>query len=268
MLQGLDEKDSIDNKALFKDEEFFFEKKQHAVSETSDEDAALDESARSPEDVVTVGDFIELLRTRTKLDDKLMLRVHKKEAMLFDVNSRGGVTVVDIVPSAGRMNEDVELSLDGMHDDFLTINDLARLGKQAYPHNSTGWMTDNIAGIVDGKVIDFTDVKYARPEGYPTNGTFFLLDGKANSIDAYNAEKEIMMSESTVEDTPENWKEAADWFSSNGYPIEDNEDRLEQFAPQGSQFLFKAGHSPTGEDKVFSFDEVWQLYKTMTKGDK
>lgn len=268
MLQGLDEKDSIDNKALFKDEEFFFEKKQHAVSETSDEDAALDESARSPEDVVTVGDFIELLRTRTKLDDKLMLRVHKKEAMLFDVNSRGGVTVVDIVPSAGRMNEDVELSLDGMHDDFLTVGDLARLGKQAYPHNSTGWMTDNIAGIVDGKVIDFTDVKYARPERYPSNGTFFLLDGKANSIDAYNAAKETMMNESTVEDTPENWKEAADWFSSNGCPIEDNEDRLEQFAPQGSQFLFKTGKSPTGEDKVFSFDEVWQLYKTMAKGDK
>jgi hypothetical protein len=46
MLQGLDEKDSIDNKALFKDEEFFFEKKQHPVDETSDEDAALDESAR------------------------------------------------------------------------------------------------------------------------------------------------------------------------------------------------------------------------------
>ena len=60
---------------------------------------SIEESSRNPEDVVTVGDFIELLRRRAKLDDKLMLRVAKKNAMLFDVNSRAGTTVVDVVPA-------------------------------------------------------------------------------------------------------------------------------------------------------------------------
>ena len=32
--------------------------------------------------------------------------------------------------------------------------------------------------------------------------------------------------------TPEQWQEAADWFNANGYPIEDDEARLDQFAPQ------------------------------------
>ena len=98
----VDEAHSIDDKALFKDEEFFFNEKENEeqMNEVTDEEAALDESARNPEDVVTVEDFIELLRARTNLDDKLMFRAYKKEALLFDVNSRAGITIVDIVPSA------------------------------------------------------------------------------------------------------------------------------------------------------------------------
>ena len=98
----VDEADSIDDKALFKDEEFFFNEKENEeqMNEVADEEAALDESARNPEDVVTVEDFIELLRARTNLDDKLMFRAYKKEALLFDVNSKAGITIVDIVPSA------------------------------------------------------------------------------------------------------------------------------------------------------------------------
>ena len=98
----VDEADSIDDKALFKDEEFFFNEKENEdqMNEVTDEEAALDESARNPEDVVTVEDFIELLRSRTNPDDKLMFRACKKEALLFDVNSKAGITIVDIVPSA------------------------------------------------------------------------------------------------------------------------------------------------------------------------
>ena len=98
----VDEAHSIDDKALFKDEEFFFNEKENEeqMNEVTDEEAALDESARNPEDVVTVEDFIELLRARTNLDDKLMFRAYKKEALLFDVNSKAGITIVDIVPSA------------------------------------------------------------------------------------------------------------------------------------------------------------------------
>ena len=105
----VDEADSIDDKALFKDEEFFFNEKdnEEQMNEVTDEEAALDESSRNPEDVVTVEDFIELLRARTNLDDKLMFRAYKKEALLFDVNSRAGITIVDIVPSvdAKRISE-------------------------------------------------------------------------------------------------------------------------------------------------------------------
>lgn len=32
--------------------------------------------------------------------------------------------------------------------------------------------------------------------------------------------------------TPEQWKEAVAWFNANGYPLEDDEARLEKFAPQ------------------------------------
>ena len=116
----VDEEDSqdkdIDDKAVFKDEEFFFNEKaeQTQDNEAVDEDTRLSEASRQPEDVVTVGDFIELLRTRADLDDKLMLRVAKKTAMLFDVNSRAGTTVVDIVPAldAKRLDEDEKTMLD------------------------------------------------------------------------------------------------------------------------------------------------------------
>ena len=105
----VDEADSIDDKTLFKDEEFFFNEKdnEEQMNEVTDEEAALDESSRNPEDVVTVEDFIELLRARTNLDDKLMFRAYKKEALLFDVNSRAGITIIDIVPSvdAKRISE-------------------------------------------------------------------------------------------------------------------------------------------------------------------
>ena len=36
------------------------------------------------------------------------------------------------------------------------------------------------------------------------------------------------------ENAYDKWQEAADWFTANGHPIEDDEARLEAFAPQGS----------------------------------
>lgn len=263
----VDEEDSqdkgIDDKAVFKDEEFFFNEKaeQAQDKEAVDEDAQLSEASRQPEDVVTVGDFIELLRTRADLDDKLMLRVAKKTAMLFDVNSRAGTTVVDIVPAldAKRLdedektmldvedltkemqskanapidlvivnadgnpyyvtkvvpkktsvilstraagvnenvdvNEDIELHADHTLEDFMTAADLRKLGQSSYKNNSDAWLLDNIAGIVNGKVVDFSKVKYVRPEGYPSNGTFFLMDSSDASLAAYEKEKETMLSE-------------------------------------------------------------------------
>ena len=117
----VDEANSIDDKALFKDEEFFFNEKdnEQQMNEVTDEEAALDESSRNPEDVVTVEDFIELLRSRTNLDDKLMFRTYKKEALLFDVNSKAGITIVDIVPSA-----DAKRISESEDDNPYTVADL------------------------------------------------------------------------------------------------------------------------------------------------
>ena len=120
LKQGLlDEADKdINDKALFKGEEFFFE------DGSKDEDeSALAEDEKNPEDVVTVGDFIELLRSRADLNDKLMLRVAKKTATLFDVNSKAGTTVIDIIPSidAKRVNEsedDAPLSVSDLIDEL------------------------------------------------------------------------------------------------------------------------------------------------------
>ena len=61
----------------------------------------LDESIE-PEDVVTVKDFIELLRKRTKLDDKLMFRSDTKENILADVVSKAGIALVDLVEGTAK----------------------------------------------------------------------------------------------------------------------------------------------------------------------
>lgn len=131
------------------------------------------ESTRQPEDVVTVEDFIELLRRRAKLTDKIMFRVYKKNGMLLDINSRGGTAVVDIVPAMDE-NEKVNESI-----------------------------------------------------------------------------------------TPEQWEEAAAWFNANGYEIEDDEARLEKIAPQMDDFLFKVGMSPTSKDEVVKGQDGYNLYMSM-----
>ena len=104
----VDEADAADiDDPAFKGEEFFFneKEKEEQMNEVSDEEAALDESAQQPEDVVTVGDFVELLESRTKLDDKIMFRTNKSPCVLFDVQSKGGTALVDLVK--GKYNDNV-----------------------------------------------------------------------------------------------------------------------------------------------------------------
>lgn len=109
----VDEAQSIDDKALFKDEEFFFEDEDDGnVDETTDEEAALDESVREPEDVVTVADFIEILRRRTSLDDKVLFRSRNRLLELFDVESKAGTAVVDFI--VGKNNQLSEKDQENM----------------------------------------------------------------------------------------------------------------------------------------------------------
>lgn len=95
------------------------------------------------------------------------------------------------------------------------------------------------------------------------------IEAKAKyaELNTYNESKEdTSMNESARGPiTPEMWKEAADWFTANGYPIEDDEQRIDKIAPQLDQFLFKVGKSPTGKDEVLSGADAYDLY-TQLKG--
>ena len=137
----------------------------------------VNESARQPEDVVTVDDLVSVLRRNGNPNDKVMFRIDKKECMLFDINSKGGTTVVDIV------------------------------------------------------------------KGKP-------------------------MSEAYDKTHEEKWEEMAKWFNGHGYEIEDDEDRLEQIAPQGDCILFKKGKRPDGKDTdtSMSFDDAWEIYQSLKNG--
>ena len=96
------------------------------------------------------------------------------------------------------VNEDIELDADGPIEDFMTIADLRKLGQSTYKHNSDAWILDTIVGVVNGKLVDFAKVKYVRSESYPTNGTFFLMDGTDASAEAVEKEKSIMLGEKEV----------------------------------------------------------------------
>lgn len=55
------------------------------------------ESAQRPEDVLTVDDLNEVLARTCDNDDKVMFRVNKQECSLFDIHSKGGIAVIDLV---------------------------------------------------------------------------------------------------------------------------------------------------------------------------
>ena len=65
----------------------------------------VNEATYEPEDVVTVGDFISLLERRTDANDKITFRCNKKDCILFDVGSKGGIAVVDLVYGKQQFNE-------------------------------------------------------------------------------------------------------------------------------------------------------------------
>lgn len=231
--------------------------------ETEDKNATNE----SDDDFMTVSDLVNELQDSTSVPtlDVVIANVEDNPYYVTKVIPKKRAVLLRCIP-AGTMNENVELDSNETLDDFMTVSDLRDLGQKAYPHSTSAWLVDNIAGIVDGKVIDFKSVKYVRPEGYPSNGTFFLLDDANSSIEAYQKAKELMLSEKETTNesiTPAQWQEAAAWFNANGYPIEDDEARLEQVALQLDQFLFKVGMSPTHDDKAISGDEGWRIYMSM-----
>ena len=207
----------------------FFEEADKEINETEDKAVALNESKNDPEDVVTVKDFIYLLREKTDLDDKISFRANKKENVLLNVDSKNGYAVIDFVDGKKRFNEHVELATDELRfpDEGMMIKDIQNIGINAYPRNRYGWMTDNIVGVVDGKVVEFKDIKYIRPD-YPTNGTFYLIDGKPESLKAFEQHKELILNEK------ENMKESYSWrrggYGGTGRKYSDLGDR----APRGA----------------------------------
>lgn len=63
--------------------------------------------ARTPEDVVTVQDFIDVLNHQCgKTSNEIMFLANHKKLALFDIYSKGGITVVDFVSAKSIMHEE------------------------------------------------------------------------------------------------------------------------------------------------------------------
>lgn len=88
------------------------EDEEIVAENNADEEAALAESIE-PADVVTVSDFIELLETSAKPDDKLAFRYRNDELGLFKFASKSGVAVVDMVAVAARPLREKENVAEG-----------------------------------------------------------------------------------------------------------------------------------------------------------
>ena len=86
------------------------------------------------------------------------------------------------------MNETV------VYDDYIdeiNINDMMNLGRKLYPNSKDGCNASPIVGIVDGHLADFTHIAFAKHEGHPDPGTFFLHDGTKASLDALAEQIEV-----------------------------------------------------------------------------
>ena len=134
-----------------------------------------------------------------------MFRVNKKPYEVFDMHAKGGTCVIDLIPQVAN-----ELNESEPAGDFMNVSDLKLLGQRAYPRHKDAWQYETIVGVVNGKVVDFKEVEHFKPD-YPSEGTFFLLDGSEASRQAYEKEVDVMMSESS-----KNMNEGRNW-RTGGY---------------------------------------------------
>ena len=230
LLQGLNESEADFDNPVFKDEEFFF---------NENDNKTLDESSTT-KDVVTVEDFMDALRSDASLDDKVAFIAGNKAYALDDIRSKGGVTVIDFVEkNAEQLNESIDSEED--EDAPLSVSDL-------------------IDELKDSTRSPNLDLALANVEGNP----YYITKVVAKKNAVLLRCRPAGMNESLSYDQ---WREAFDWFNANGYPIEDDEGRLNQIGPQLDQFLFKKGCSPTGEDKIVSGNKAYELYQQLKEND-
>ena len=95
---------------------------------------------------------------------------------------------VKLESEAEEVNE-AALNFDDLEE--VTVYDMLKIARKLYPHNSDGGKTSPIVGIVDGHLTDFTAVAFAKHEGHPDPGTFFLHDGTKASLDALEEQLEV-----------------------------------------------------------------------------
>jgi hypothetical protein len=103
----------------------------------------INEAARSPEDVVTVDDFISVLKRNANPNDKIAFRSYrdKNEMAVFDIHSKGGVTVVDVVAKKKvDEEEDVKESRSWYRGGYGgTGSSYSKLGGRAPRGEAIGW---------------------------------------------------------------------------------------------------------------------------------
>lgn len=288
LMLGLDEADNsnakdIDDKQLFKGEEFFFNE-----ASTEDIDAAL---AESTDNIVTTKDFVSQMKRNLANDsDKLMFRVDKKPYEVFDMHGKGGTFVVDLIPQvANSLNEDIieDPDIDTAADLIDTINDATNgnvnsaivkiednTGREYNITSISGYKGNLYVGIEMKNAIRESMKKptYMPYKNYRDKIISFIEDGllsweevgneclqrmSTDEIEAmvrdrdWDDDRASSDKESANDITDEQWNEAFKWFEENGFKVHDSDE---------GGFTFK---KPIDGKYFYSAKDGYNLYLKM-----
>ena len=290
LMLGLDEVDNsnakdIDDKQLFKGEEFFFNE-----ASAEDIDAAL---AESTDNIVTTKDFVSQMKRNLANDsDKIMFRVNKKPHEVFDMHGKGGTFVVDLIPQvANSLNEDIieDPDIDTAADLIDTINDATNgnvnsaivkiednTGREYNITSISGYKGNLYIGLEmknaireSAKMKESTNMPY---KNYYDKIISFIENGLLSWEEVGNeclqrmSDDEIKdmvqecgwdddhassLDESADDITDEQWNEAFKWFEENGFKVHDSDE---------GGFTFK---KPIDGKYFYSAKDGYNLYLKM-----
>jgi len=112
-----------------------------------------------------------------------VLRIPVEAAAASSINEK------DAGKQSGEKIDESSWNLRDLEE--VTIDDMLTAAKNAFPHNADAAKSSPIVGVVDGHLADFTHILYAKHEGRPDPGTFFLHDGAQASLDAIEEQFDI-----------------------------------------------------------------------------
>lgn len=115
------------------------------IHETTDEEAALDESSMNVGDVVTVQDFIDDLAEKADMHDKIAFVFDNKTYDISDIRSKSGVTVIEF-DEQNKLNEMDDEKMNELDDAPMTVADLMDELKDSTKSPSLDLVLANVDG--------------------------------------------------------------------------------------------------------------------------